>query len=221
MTFKSIRVNLALVFVSLLLGMPAILSAQTVDGVCLPSVKSKCVGDCSLGCGIVGACIFGCELGQVNSVDQCSVECGPDNVCLSACLETVACISNNCGAGLIVKPDEASFLDPSAPATINSKSRGTIPVAILGRVGYDPSDVLDLSTIRFGETGDENSLAFCSGTEDVNGDGIPDLVCHFDTRSTGLKPGDTNVYLKARTRVPDSNGNTHDYGYWAGVKVIK
>jgi len=71
--------------------------ATLPGGICLPSVKSKCVGDCSVACGIVGSCIFGCELGQVNSVDQCYIECGPDNVCLNACLQTVSCITDGCG----------------------------------------------------------------------------------------------------------------------------
>ena len=59
-----------------------------------PSVKSRCVSDCSLGCGAIGACIYGCELGQINNVDQCYVECGADNQCLNSCLATVQCIAD-------------------------------------------------------------------------------------------------------------------------------
>ena len=41
-------------------------------------------------------CIFGCEIGQINNVDQCHVECGADNQCLNSCLLTVECIAGGC-----------------------------------------------------------------------------------------------------------------------------
>lgn len=35
--------------------------------------------------------------------------------------------------------------------------------------------------------------------EDVNNDGLDDLVCHFDTRATGFQVGDTEGILKGLT----------------------
>jgi hypothetical protein len=46
--------------------------------------------------------------------------------------------------------------------------------------------------------GGEKSLAFCSGPQDVNGDGLLDLVCHFDTPSTQFQPGDTKGILEGK-----------------------
>jgi len=67
------------------------------DGVCLPSVKSQCVSDCSQRCGDVGECIFGCEIGQFTSVDQCTFDCnGLGEPCLQSCLVTVDCINLGC-----------------------------------------------------------------------------------------------------------------------------
>ncbi len=40
------------------------------------------------------------------------------------------------------------------------------------------------------------SLAFCNRGEDVNGDGLLDLVCHFTTNTAGFKPGDTVGILR-------------------------
>ena len=54
----------------------------------------------------------------------------------------------------------------------------------------------------FGRTGNEKSIAFCNlGGEDVNNDGLPDLVCHFNTQSTGFKSGDTLGILLGQTFV--------------------
>jgi hypothetical protein len=51
-----------------------------------------------------------------------------------------------------------------------------------------------------GRTGDEASLAFCNTNgEDVNSDGLLDLVCHFRIRLTGFQVGDTEGILKERT----------------------
>ena len=59
---------------------------------------------------------------------------------------------------------------------------------------------IDQNTITFGSTGDEASLSRCNGNgEDVNSDGLLDLVCHFTTTLTGLGLGDTEGVLKGET----------------------
>lgn len=86
----------------------------------------------------------------------------------------------------------------SFPNSINPRSRGVIPVAILSGIGFDASAQVDQTSVTFGRTGDEPSLASCH-TEDVNADGLLDLVCHFHTQATGFQRGDTQGVLKAQT----------------------
>jgi hypothetical protein len=88
----------------------------------------------------------------------------------------------------------------SDPNAINPKSRGVIPVAILSSADFDATTEVDRSSLTFGRTGDEDSLVRCSpGGEDVNGDGLPDLVCHFSTQAAGFQSGDTEGILKGMT----------------------
>lgn len=95
-----------------------------------------------------------------------------------------------CPVGIDIKPG-------SFPNSINPKSRGTIPVAILSTAAFDAPSRVDRSSLTFGKTGNEASLAFCnSSPEDVNGDGLLDLICHFRTQQTGFQPGDTEGILK-------------------------
>jgi len=83
---------------------------------------------------------------------------------------------------------------------INPKSSGKIPVAILSTPDFDAPSEVDKTSLTFGRTGDEHSLAFCNKKgEDVNGDGLRDLVCHFKTKLTGFKFGDTEGILKGQT----------------------
>jgi len=86
------------------------------------------------------------------------------------------------------------------PATINTLSEGKLPLAILSSRAFSAPDMVDIASLTFGATGRERSLAFCNPNgEDINGDGRLDLVCHFNTSDTGLKPGDTQAVLKGRT----------------------
>ena len=83
--------------------------------------------------------------------------------------------------------------------SVNPASQGRIPVAILSNADFDATSRVDRTSLTFGRTGDEQSLAFCNSTgEDVNSDGLPDLVCHFITRMTGFTAGDQTGILKGR-----------------------
>lgn len=87
---------------------------------------------------------------------------------------------------IIVKPG-------SVPHTINPRSKGTVPVAILSSPIFNAMTQIVLPSIRFGFTGTENSIEFCNKSgQDVNGDGRLDLICHGETRRLGI-PG-TGVY---------------------------
>jgi hypothetical protein len=84
--------------------------------------------------------------------------------------------------GIDIKPG-------NLPNTIQPKSGGTVPVAILSSNVFDAPAEVDRLSLTFGRTGNEASLAFCSvGGEDVNADGRADLVCHFTTVD-GTEPG--------------------------------
>jgi hypothetical protein len=86
----------------------------------------------------------------------------------------------------------------SSTNPVNPKSNGTIPVAILSSSTFDASTEVDISTLTFGHTGDEESLSHC-GIQNINADGLMDLMCHFYTQFTGLQAGDTEAYLKFET----------------------
>jgi len=88
----------------------------------------------------------------------------------------------------------------STPNPINPGSQGTVPVAILSNSTFDARSQIYVNSLTFGRTGTESSLAFCdSGGEDVNGDGLLDLVCHFYTQKTGFQIGDIQGVLKGLT----------------------
>jgi hypothetical protein len=88
----------------------------------------------------------------------------------------------------------------SFPNSINPRSRGRIPVAVLSSATFDAPGTVDPASLTFGRTGDEPSLGFCNTQgEDVNGDGRLDLVCHFETPLTGFVAGDVQGTLKGQT----------------------
>jgi len=103
--------------------------------------------------------------------------------------------------GFLVKPVDISIKpDAAPPVRINTRSNGTIPVAILSTPTFNAPTSVDTGTLTFGRTGNEESLAFCNtGGEDVNGDGLLDLVCHFQTEFAGFNSGDAVAILKGRT----------------------
>lgn len=60
--------------------------------------------------------------------------------------------------------------------------------------------MVDRDSLTFGFTGDEDSLAFCNPNgEDIDGDGLIDLVCHFNTEDAAFECGDTEGVLKGMT----------------------
>jgi hypothetical protein len=96
-------------------------------------------------------------------------------------------------ANIIIKPGDTQ------PVTINPKSNGKTPVAILSDATWSALGNVDTTSLTFGETGDEQSFASCDAPIDVNGDGFLDLVCYFFTQRTGFKAGDTTGKLKGKT----------------------
>ncbi len=88
----------------------------------------------------------------------------------------------------------------SGPNSINLKSKGTVPVAILSSTKFDARTV-DPATIAMAGAGVKMKTkgVYMAAFEDVNGDGLPDLVVHFDTTSLHLAPTDTTATLTGAT----------------------
>src|SRR6266852_2824649 len=65
-------------------------------------------------------------------------------------------------------------------APVNPRSQGSILVALLSNSGFDALGVVTQS-LTFGHSGNEISYLRCNKEGvDVDGDGRPDLLCHFD-----------------------------------------
>lgn len=89
-----------------------------------------------------------------------------------------------------------------------------IPVAILSSDTFKPLSV-NVSSLRFGSTGDEDSLIRCSAhSVDLNHDGLPDLLCLFDVTKANFQPGDANGIVTGET---DSGDAFEGQGY---LKVV-
>lgn len=85
----------------------------------------------------------------------------------------------------------------SADNPINLRSGGVTPVAIVSTPDFDATTV-DPSSVRFGPA----KAAETHGRghpQDVNGDGVRDLVLHFTTRDSGITRGDTEGCLTGST----------------------
>ena len=93
----------------------------------------------------------------------------------------------------------------SDPNSINTKSKGVIPVAILGSDIFDVTTV-DVTSLGFGP-GDAEPVhdltdldVYNDHLQDVDLDGYLDLVCHFKTQESGLVKGvDTDATLIGKT----------------------
>jgi len=93
----------------------------------------------------------------------------------------------------VVEIDVKPGRDPNA---VNPRSKGVIPVAVLGSVDFDATQV-DFSTVAFGPGG--ASPIHGGHVEDVNGDGFFDTVLHFKTQETGIQCGDIEATLTGET----------------------
>lgn len=85
----------------------------------------------------------------------------------------------------------------SFPNSINPRSKGVIPVAILTTETFDAATV-DSTTVLFGPSGTEAAPAK-SALLDVDGDGDIDMILHFNTQTTGIQCGDTSATLTGET----------------------
>ena len=87
-----------------------------------------------------------------------------------------------------IKP--GSLINP-----VNPRNRGVIPVALLGSESFDVT-IVDPTSLAFGPLGAETAHdlsktgTYSDHLQDVNFDGVMDLVTHYRTQATGLDCGD-------------------------------
>lgn len=85
--------------------------------------------------------------------------------------------------GIAVKPHG------EGPALINPRSHSLSPIAILSDRQFDATTDADTQSLTFGPTGTEQSIVSCDKDgRDINNDGLPDLICHFNPRLTQFLP---------------------------------
>lgn len=88
----------------------------------------------------------------------------------------------------------------SDPNTINLGSGGTVPVAIFSTASFDATTVnpttVTLASAPVKLRGNGTSMA---SVEDVNGDGISDLVVHVETKALQLSETDAEAVLEGQT----------------------
>ena len=114
--------------------------------------------------------------------------------------------------GIDIKPgnNNVTVVDASGnrqSAGFRGKAQGSIPVALLSGKDFKPMDV-DQSSLHFGKTGTENTWVSCNGGhgKDLNGDGVPDLVCHFDLSQAGFDLIDNQAVLTGKSDGVDFKG---------------
>lgn len=112
------------------------------------------------------------------------------------------------GAEIDIKPG-------SFPNSINPKSKGVIPVAILTTTAEDGDSIdfdaaiVDPETVEFGPAG---AIPTQYALEDVDGDSDLDMILHFRIQDTGIDAGATEATI---------NGETEDGTAFTGTDSVR
>ena len=102
--------------------------------------------------------------------------------------------------GLPVTAIEVDVKPGTFPNSINIGSNGTVPVAILSSASFDAATVDPLSVTLSGARVELRGRGTpMASSQDVNGDGLLDLVIHVSTEALELSDTDTEVVLEGNT----------------------
>jgi hypothetical protein len=86
------------------------------------------------------------------------------------------------------------------PAPIDPRSHSLGTIAILSDRQFDAVTGVNTLSLTFGPTGMERSITSCERDgRDVNNDGFPDLICHFNPRLTEFLPSESLGILLGKT----------------------
>ena len=95
----------------------------------------------------------------------------------------------------------------SDPNSINLNGNGVVPVGVFGTATFDVNDI-NVGTVRFGVLGTEAAAVHSGHIEDLNGDGIDDMVLHFREGELGIDvntPGNTTLDLLLTGELDDGS----------------
>ena len=87
---------------------------------------------------------------------------------------------------------------------VNVRSRGVLPVAVLGAPDFDVTR-LDVDSLRLGPRGAtpahdlDDAFVYADHLQDVNSDGYLDLILHFSVWGSGIECGGTAAILTGAT----------------------
>lgn len=121
---------------------------------------------------------------------------------LEACPQLMVPVLDQAIVGLTQGPSDAMAVQidikpGSDPNAINPRNQGVVPVAILGSSNFDVN-LVDQASVRLGP-GEAKPQNGKGHLEDVNGDGVFDLVFQFPTQDIKLRCFDRALVLTGNT----------------------
>ena len=104
------------------------------------------------------------------------------------------------GASLTLSTVSIDIKPGSFPNSINQGSGGNVPVAIFSTPTFDATSVNPLTvTLASAPVKLKGKGTPMSSLQDVNGDGLLDLVVHVDTSALQISESDTDAVLRGET----------------------